>query len=551
MKPQDSPTPVALPPLPAARGLRRLWLLPGTLARLGLPALARYARHRLTRTAALPADLPAPVPPFLHAEAQGGPAPDWFGPLPAPMRALPALAVPTAGPFDIRQVWEAGRLVDLPAVAARDPAAAESVLRDFLRANPPFRGPHWACGQEAAIRLVHLLAAREAIGAAMLPGLAGLVALHCRRIAATLDYAMAQDNNHAVSEAAGLWVAGMALGDAAGAARGRALLERAVLRLFAPSGAFSQQSMRYHVVALEMAAFAVRTARAQQLGGLSPAARDRLAAGVGWLARISDPASGRGWRVGPDDSSRFLAAPPDDVRPALARAHAAFGASQRPADSGTAGAWLDPDGGFAALQLGSLRAYMRLPVHRFRPGQADALHLELWQGSGCLLGDAGTALYNFTADPTAPDLARTAAHNTIAFDDDDQMPRLSRFLYGAWLRPAELGAEPGRMWAAYRDWKGRLHRREVRLCAAGVLVEDRFDGPFARAVARFRLPAAPWTVRRGAATGGPFRLTVRGAEGCRLVLLPCAPCYGSWTTTPALEAWASRPGSLAAEITPG
>lgn len=537
--PQDWPV-VALPPLPPARGVSRLRLLPGTLARLGLPALLRYARHRLRGAAALPADAPSPAPPFLHDQAGPDPGIDWHGAAPA---HRPALAVPTAGPFDIRLLWEPARLVDLPTLP---PATAEALVRSFVAANPPFRGSHWACGQEAAIRLAHLLETQAATGRPPHPGFLDLVALHRTRIEATLDYAIAQDNNHAVSEAAGLWAASMRLDDDAGADRGWKLLERAMARLFAASGAFSQHSTRYHALAVEMAAFADRFAIATGGPGLSPEGATRLHLAAAWLAQVTDPASGRAWRVGHDDSSRLFGASRDDFAPALAHAvHQRQGPGPRPAPLPC---WLDAEGGFAALGQDGIRVYLRLPVHRFRPSQADALHLELWRGSDCLLGDAGTALYNVNADPTAPDLARTAAHNTIAFDDDDQMPRLSRFLYGAWLRPIELAAEPGRMLGAYRDWRGRYHRREVRLTDAGLAVEDRFDGRFARATLRFRLPEAAWRIE-GAAALGPFRLHVAGAAGLRLVRLPFAPHYGTWTTTPALEAWADRPGRLITTIT--
>lgn len=532
MPPQETPV-ISLPPLPHARGLARLALLPGTLARLGPVALARYARHRLRRKQALPEDAPVPEPPFLHGDAAPDPGIDWHGAAPAD---VPALAVPNAGGFDIRLLWERGRLAGLKTLP---PAEAEALVQSFVAGNPPFRGPHWACGQEAAIRLAHLL---EAAGAAKLrPGMRALVALHRDRIAATLDYAMAQDNNHATSEAAGLWLAGMALEEAATAAQGLALLERAVARLFLPGGAFAQQSMRYQALALGMPACAQAAAIARGRPGLSDAARARLREGAAWLARIAGP-GGAAWRVGPDDGSRLFGT---DMAGILRLAEAAFGPAPGPAEP----FWLDAEGGFAGLADGRLRAYLRLPVQKFRPGQADALHLELWHGETCLLGDAGTSLYNFNADPTAPDLARTAAHNTIAFDDDDQMPRLGRFLYAAWLRPAELGAGPGRMLGAYRDSKGRFHRREVRLCGAGLRVEDRFDGRFARATARFRLPEAPWRIEGATLLGGPLAIAAEGAARLRLVRLPFAPRYGEWTTTPALEAIAEAPGRLAFAIT--
>lgn len=537
MQPQDSSPDFVLSPLPPASGLARARLLPGTLWRLGPWALARYARHRLAAGRALPADTPCPAPPFLCPDATPPPGIDWCPGVPADARRLPALAVPTDGPFDIRLVWEAGRLVDL---ASLPPPEAEAMVRDFLAANPPFRGPHWACGQEAAIRLAHLLEARAAIGGNVLPGLRALVGLHRARIAATLDYAMAQDNNHAISEASGLWAASLVLDDAAGAARGRALLQRAVLRLFAPGGAFSQHSMRYHAVALEMAAFGERTARAHGAAGLEAAVLARLAAGAGWLRHLADPGSGRAWRVGHDDSSRLFGAPADDLRPVLARAGGAFPA---PAMA-TGSTWLDLEGGFASLRCGPWRAFLRLPVHRFRPSQADALHLDLWQGGCCLSGDPGTYLYNANADPAAPDLARTAAHNTVGFDEDDQMPRLSRFLYAAWLRPAAIEAADGGIRAAYRDWKGRSHGRAVRCSGAELHVSDRVEGSFGRAVLRWRLPEAAWRLDAGRLSGGPFSLEITGAEAVGLVRLPVAARYGRLESQPVLEAATDRAGTV-------
>ena len=574
MKPQDSLPLVDLRPLPVATGASRLRVLPGTLWRLGLPALARYARHRLAQGSALSADAPLPEPPFLHAQSHDGPGIDWFGAVPRSLRSLPALSVPTSAGFDIRLVWEAGRLVDLPALAAHDPAAAEGMVRDFVRSNPPFRGPHWACGQEAAIRLAHLLSAQQG---SMLPGFAALVALHRTRIEATLAYAMAQDNNHAISEAAGLWAAGLALADDEAARRGRALLQRAVLRLFAASGAFSQHSMRYHVVALEMAAFAQRFALSRSAPGLPDAACARLSAGTEWLRRIT-AANGRAWRVGHDDSSRLFGDSLDDVRPTLSRARVfsepppplrgrdgEAGGAARPTLPASVrvdpapphpgpppqggreapSVWLDAEGGFASLSLGPLRAFLRLPVQKFRPSQADALHLDVWHGGDCLLGDAGTHLYN---DPAGPDLSRTAAHSTIAFDDDDQMPRLSRFLYGAWLRPTSITATADEIGAAYRDWKGRMHTRSVRLGGDQVQVADAVGGRFTRACLRWRLPEGAWVLSGQVATGGGLAITIVGAESLRLVRAPAAPRYGSLASRPVLEAEIVRPGGVSSLI---
>jgi len=307
--------------------------------------------------------------------------------------------------------------------------------------------------------------------------------------------------------------------------------------------------MRYQLVALEMPALAQAEATRLGLPGLPADALARLREGAGWLARITHPSRGHAWRLGPDDGSRFFGAPQDDLRPALDRAASAFGAwPARDAPRGDARAWLDDQGGIAGLEMGSVRAFLRLPVHRFRPGQADALHLELWDGQDCLLTDAGSALYNANADPDAPDLARTAAHNTIAFDGDEQMPRLSRFLYGAWLRPLDLGAFALVMSGAYRDWKGRSHGRSVHMYAGGVVVTDRFAGNFRQAVQRWRLPDADWRIENATLIGGPFEIEVRGARHLSLVRLASAGRYGTWAGTPALDAIADRPGQMETTI---
>ncbi len=39
-----------------------------------------------------------------------------------------------------------------------------ALLADWARWNPPFRGPHWACGQEAALRALHLALALALAG---------------------------------------------------------------------------------------------------------------------------------------------------------------------------------------------------------------------------------------------------------------------------------------------------------------------------------------------------------------------------------------------------
>ena len=58
-------------------------------------------------------------------------------------------------------------------------------------------------------------------------------------------------------------------------------------------------------------------------------------------------------------------------------------------------------------------------------------------------------------------------HNSIEFDDRDQMPHISRFLYGSWPSsnvtiPAVTDSE-FTFGVEYRDSRGALHHRRVCL----------------------------------------------------------------------------------------
>ena len=367
---------------------------------------------------------------------------DWHGDYDP---SAPSLSLDPFAAGDIRLVWERNRWAELPllAQAARlDPGGghaerAEALLADWCRANPPFRGPNWVCGQEAALRVLHFGLALALLGGAAAPSPAAreLLALHARRIAATPAYAAAQDNNHAVSEAAGLLVCGLLLGDARLAAQGATRLSARVRRLVAPCGAFAQLSAGYHRLLLDVLAVATWLSRRLGGPGLDDEAQDRAAAAVRWLHRVVDPATGATPRLGHEDGSAFAdlsLAGPADARPSLERAARLLAGRSAGFADDPGCAWLDlppcpplpaPPRDWEGEGLrgwrgeGGARALLRTGPLRFRPGHADLLHLDLWDGALNLLRDGGTGAYN---PPTgravvarAPDRHRRAQHDRV------------------------------------------------------------------------------------------------------------------------------------------
>ena len=118
---------------------------------------------------------------------------------------------------DVKTVWEASRFDWVLAFAQRarqgDEAAIDrlnSWLRDWCEVNPAFLGPNWMCGQEASIRVLHLVLGAYLLGETGAPSsaLVNLIRVHLRRIEPTMSYAIGQDNNHGTSETAALFVGG-------------------------------------------------------------------------------------------------------------------------------------------------------------------------------------------------------------------------------------------------------------------------------------------------------------------------------------------------------
>jgi hypothetical protein len=481
-----------------------------------------------------------------HPVAIEGSAPHWFrNPLtgvdfPEPQRPWYSISDFGEGVGDIKAVWELSRFDWALPLARRylanDPSALRILnqwLDDWDLRNPSYQGPNWKCGQEASLRVLNLaataLALRETDTAT--PRFLDFLQSHAERIRSTMRYAVAQRNNHATSEAAALFVAGAWLqryGERNGNAfkrEGRESLERNIDLLVSPSGAFSQYSVTYHRLLLDTCSVVELTRRAFGASPLSSHCVGRLSAATDWLERLVDSHTGDAPNIGANDGARILHAtnsPYRDFRPTVQLASALFRGSlsycgpggydeafdlfglRRPSSCApptkSAG---DDDGGFAVLRNARALAVLRYPRFRFRPSHADALHVDLWVDGVNLLRDSGT--YSYNQDTTLYEyLASVRAHNTVQFDDRDQMPRLGRFLYGNWLTSERVlfradGQEGGVAAAAYRDDHAAVHERRIELGLARLRVTDCVSGFKRNAKLRWRLPPADWVLERTSA----------------------------------------------------
>ncbi|WP_306544553.1 heparinase II/III family protein [Malikia spinosa] len=500
---------------------------------------------------------------------------------------------------DIKLIWELSRMDWVLAFAQRarqgdDKALGQlnDWLADWCAHNPPYRGPNWKCGQEASLRVMHLAMAALILDQVRTPAIAlrDLVKLHLQRVAPTVQYAMAQDNNHGTSEAAALfiggsWLAVLGIDEGERWQRmGRRWLENRAARLIGPQGSFSQYSLNYHRVMLDTFCMAEVWRRQMNLPAFSERWQSRALAATQWLRHMVNPVNGDGPNVGANDGARLLQLTDTayrDHRPSVQLAMALFAGQRAYSEdgpwnrslqwlgvkvpTGTAPSTSDyvaDDGGFAMLRRGLAMAMLRYPRFRFRPSQADALHLDLWLGGKNLLHDAGT--YSYNTDPQWLNyFGGTASHNTVQFDERDQMPRLSRFLLGDWLRtsflqPLTRDEKATRLAAGYRDGQGASHQRKVELCDTKLHVLDDVAGFKHKAVLRWRLTPGDWKVEGApnaprltlAETGSPV-LTVNAnvqITRCELVQGWESRHYLEKTPVPVLEIEIHQAGTLTTEL---
>lgn len=363
--------------------------------------------------------------------------------------------------------------------------------QEWQLANPPYCGPNWTSSQEVAIRILSFSFVSWAFSDAHSSTVERKNALtqsifqHAWRIPPTLSYAMAQRNNHILSEAAGLFTAGFLFSNStvgkSWLSQGWKIFNTALQDQIDSHGVYIQHSVNYHRLMLQLAVWVDCLRRSS--GYLWPQ-RSRVALNKAtyWLADLVDPSNGATLNLGHNDGSDLFAMGNNsisDYRPVLQAAGRAFcdvsffgngdwdefstvfGLKTRPR--------IDPEvetqhksPGIHRLGEGNNRGYIHIPRFSGRPAHADLLHVDLWKDWQPVTLDAGTYRYN-AADPWQNSLTRTNCHNTIMVDSKDQMTRISRFLWVDKPNCRIIEQDATRILAEHDGYRsvGLLHQRAL------------------------------------------------------------------------------------------
>mgnify|MGYP006137723335 FL=1 len=466
--------------------------------------------------------------------------PDWHAnPFKKGVRAVDDTAWHKISDFndkvgDIKTVWEASRFDWVLAMAQRIASGDENELdrlnnwlQDWIIKNPPYMGVNWKCGQEASIRVMHLAMATVILEQSDTPSefLKRFIFIHLQRIKPTTSYAIAQCNNHATSEAAALYIGGIMMGGKKGVKfshLGKKMLESQVKRLVSTDGSFSQYSINYHRVMLDTLSMVEVWRQKVRAPKFSETFYKRAQAASFWLFNMINIKNGEGPNIGANDGARLLPLTNTkyrDFRPTVQLAYNLF-FNQRAIEE--IGPWDDSlkwlkisastiptvkassfnadKGGFSVLRKREAMVLLKYPMFKFRPSHADALHVDLWINGFNFLRDGGTYSYN-TDIKWLNYFSGIESHNTIQFDGVEQMPKISRFLFGDWLKTSKIKSikeADGRFsfGAGYVNNAKASHFRSISLSEHNLLVVDEIDGFKSKAELRWRLPPGDWHIKK-------------------------------------------------------
>ncbi|GEM_PF-341692 len=231
--------------------------------------------------------------------------------------------ISATGYGDIKCIWELSRFAWAYTLVRaywrtgdeRYPEAFWRLFEDWRAHNPPNTGPNWMCGQEVALRLMASCFALYGLldSCTTTPERVALLgqfaAVSAHRVRAHIGYALSQRNNHGISEAMGLWTAGLLFPEFSQAAPwrrlGGRLLEREALRLIYDDGSCSQHSVIYQRLMLHdyLWSIVLGAANGQPL---SLALQERVRRAGELLYQLQDDESGEVPLYGSSDGALIL-----------------------------------------------------------------------------------------------------------------------------------------------------------------------------------------------------------------------------------------------------
>jgi len=133
-------------------------------------------------------------------------------------------------------------------------------------------------------------------------------------------------------------------------------------------------------------------------------------------------------------------------------------------------------------------------------------HITMICGSYCYSDSAAFAYFS-----------GNEAHNTAQFNSHNQMPLISKFLFGSWLKcefDEKITSACGVIsWqASYKDYKGYFHKRVISVKGHDWSITDELNGNPNQYVIRWRLAPGDWETSNNICKGNGMRIKVESED---------------------------------------
>ncbi|NGM67218.1 heparinase II/III family protein [Sphingobacterium sp. SGR-19] len=427
---------------------------------------------------------------------------------------------------DIKNLWELSRFDWVTDLTRAYRVSGEMLymyrLNDLLNHwslnNPPNVGVNWLCGQETTIRLMKLFNASLVLDNVddISLELWEFAYQHLERIAGNINYAIAQDNNHGTTEAAGLYIGALWLSRQKKPVskkllqqleqykkRGRQIFIERLKKLILPDGTFAQKSVNYHRVVMDTVSFVLYGIKRYDEPMFSSEVTHKLNKLGDWLLQMVSNDNGEVPCLGANDGAMFENLHNSDYRdyrPCIQLYFALLNGILIWEDNSVNESlfWRSidlrtlnkqalvkhkssiRDKEFVQLFHHDLLVRIKATQDNFRP-MNDVLNLDVWYKGRNIIIDSGSFSYNAKSSGYFKSIM---SHNTLQFDDQEPMPRISRFLNGAWINVKGsdqiLETADQITWTGeYRDYRGNIHQRTIVINKQDMVLKlkDRFESP--------------------------------------------------------------------------
>jgi len=434
--------------------------------------------------------------------------------------------IPISQIEDLKNIWELSRFdwsiyfaQRISNGSKKDLSKLNSWIQNWYENNQPYKGINWICAQEASIRLLNLICTSIILNnhKNITEDLKSLLKIHLGKIYHTIEYGIAQNNNHGLIEAIALLSGGIVLKNnhsngSKYIIKGKAVIKDRVKKLIFDDGGFSQYSMNYHRLMLDGLSIGKIITEIFNESGFDKKTDKKIKDAIFFLYNFTQEKNGTCPNIGNNDGAKLIpldSSSYNDFRPSIqfaANIFLGYSLFENNKLNNSKSLWMKikinevrsskkksilyKNSGLAILRNNNFKIYFKYPSFYFRPSQADSLHLDLNVKNNNILCDAGSFSYNEYIEENY--FRGAKGHNIAEFDNKDHMRKLSNFLYMDWLTPKNLyynfeESSLQKIECTIKDYRSIKHRRKIELFNSEVIITDIFNSHFDKGVLRFRL----------------------------------------------------------------